>query len=785
MEPERKSLVEQLVEEALQLDERRRGEFLERHFAGDKHLRAEVESLLAFEKDAQDFMEASALQVAAKALAAEDQAAEDRGKDGRVASIGPYQLLTKIGEGGMGQVWLAEQTGPLQRRVALKLIRWGMYDDTLLHRFQAERQSLAVMDHPAIAKVFDAGATPEGQPYFVMEYVAGVPITDYCDHKRLKIRERLELFVKVCEGAQHAHQKAIIHRDLKPANILVQEIDGNPVPRIIDFGLAKAVGTEIVGESLHTRVESLVGTPGYMSPEQSDPTAKDIDTRADVYSLGVVLYVLLTGRLLFDTQQWKDKPFDEVLRRLREEDPLRPSTRVSTDRETSSATAEARGTDPKQLVSLLHGDLDWIAMKAVEKDRTRRYGSPSDLAADISRYLQNEPITARPASVSYRLQKYIRRHTYSVAGAAVFVALLISFAVMQNIQLHKIRRERDREDRIAEFMMGIFKVSDPIQEEPSVRKPLERVGSRVTAQELLDKAAKDIDTGLAKDPEFQSRMMYVMGKAYLNLGLYPEAQSLFERGIKVSGSVLGQEHRETLHTMGDLAWTLFEEGRLSEAENLERRLLDTQRRVFGPEDKDTLGTMGNLAVTLCEEGRCSEAVKLAREQLDIKRRVFGREDFYTLASMDNLAVMLARSNQLAEAEKLERETVEIQLRVFGRENLGTISSMIDMADIERNMGREEEALKLYGETLDLEQRVLGPDQPETAVTRYSLACILARRGSTEEALALLRQAVDHGLQPRMDLEIETDPLLNSLHGDPRFAALVTHAKERAAAQQAN
>ncbi len=747
--------IKELFGAALERDPSQRAAFLHEACGQDVSLREEIASLL----QAHDAPSAL-LQHPLETYSLENP---------QVRSIGPYQLLTKIGEGGMGQVWLAEQTAPLQRRVALKLIRWGMYDDTLLRRFQAERQSLAVMDHPSIAKIFDAGATSEGQPYFVMEYVAGVPITDYCDQKKLKIRDRLELFIKVCEGVQHAHQKAIIHRDLKPANILVIEVDGKPVPRIIDFGLAKAIDREITGETLHTRIGTFVGTPGYMSPEQCDPGARDVDTRTDVYSLGAILYVLLTGKLLFDTKEWKNKPLDEMLRRLREEDPLRPSTKVSTDHDTS-ATAESRGTEAKQLVNVLRGDLDWITMEAVEKNRTRRYATASDLAADISRYLNNEPVEARPASASYRIQKYIRRHRYSVTGAGVGIALLIAFAVLQNIQLSKTRRERDRADRIAEFMTGIFKVSDP----------LERVGSKVTAQQLLDKAAKDIDTGLAKDPEFQSRMMYVMGRAYMNLGLYPEAQSLFERGIKISGSVLGQENKDRLHTMGDLAWTLFEEGRLSEAESLERRLLDTQRRVLGPEDGDTLGTMGNLAITLCEEGRCLEGVELAREQLGTKRRLFGKEDFYTLTAMDNLAVMLDRSNQFAEAEKLERETLEIYLRVFGRENLGTIGSMTDMADIERDMGRDEEALKLYAETLDLEQRVLGAEQPQTAVTRYSLACILARRGQMDEAVSNLRYAIDHGLQPRMDLQIEKDPLLSSLHGDPRFAALIAHAKERAA-----
>jgi non-specific serine/threonine protein kinase/serine/threonine-protein kinase len=324
-------------------------------------------------------------------------------------------VVQKLGEGGMGQVWLAEQTAPVRRQVALKLIKVGMYEDGVLKRFQSERQSLAIMDHPSIAKVFDAGTTPDGQPYFVMEYVAGVPITDYCDQKKLKIRERLELFIKVCEGVQHAHQKAVIHRDLKPANILVVDVDGKPVPRIIDFGLAKATTPQIAGETMFTQVGSFVGTPGYMSPEQADTSEQDVDTRTDVYSLGVVLYVLLTGSTPFDPKKWQKKPLHEVLRQLREDEPPRPSTKIGMEKESSVTSALMRDVQPKQLVDLLHGDLDWITMKALEKDRTRRYGTPSDLAADITRYLSYEPVVARPASTSYRSQKYVRRNRIAVA----------------------------------------------------------------------------------------------------------------------------------------------------------------------------------------------------------------------------------------------------------------------------------------------------------------------------------------------------------------------------------
>ena len=688
--------------------------------------------------------------------------------------IGPYALLSKLGEGGMGQVWLADQTAPVRRRVALKLFRSGVYDQSALQRFQSEQQSLAVMDHPAIAKVFDAGTTPAGQPYFAMEYVEGSPITTYCDQKRLSIGERLELFVHVCEGVQHAHQKAIIHRDLKPANILVVEIDGKPMPRIIDFGLSKAITPALGREAFLTQVGVFLGTPGYMSPEQADPGVLDIDTRTDVYSLGVVLYELLTGDQPFDSTSWKNLRLEEMLRKLREEDPPRPSTKVTTDRKTSASRASARATVPARLAGLLRGDLDWITLKAVEKERERRYVTPSELAIDIRRYLRHEPVIARPASVSYRLGKYVRRHRIGVALAGVLGVLLVAFGIVQGIQLGKTTRERNRADRIAEFMTGIFKVSDPS----------ERVGNTVTAREILDKASRDIDTGLSKDPELQAQMMHVMGKAYMALGLHSQAQSLFERSIKVGGSSAGSENPETLRTIKDLAWTLFQQGHLAEAETQQRRVLDVQRRVLGPEAPDTLETMDGLASTLCEEGHCAEAVKLYREVLEKKKRLLGPEAFDTLATMDNLAVALARAGQAVEAEQLEQETLEIQTRVFGLENLGTISSMLNLADFQRDQGRYEDAVKLLRQTLDLEGRVLGPDQPETAETRYDLACTLARRGQTDEALSVLRQAIDHGLPPRIGLAIEKEPYFKLLQADRRFIALVAHAKERAAAQEA-
>lgn len=772
MSAERWEQVKQILEHAVLLGPEQRKLYLDNECAADPELRAEVESLIASHDAAgSKFLAVTAPDILLNSTSPDIHTPQAP----RNPTIGNYRLIEELGRGGMGQVWLAEQTAPVKRRVALKFIKGGIFDSATLQRFQTERQSLAIMDHPTIAKVFDAGATPDSQPYFVMEYVPGAPITDYCDQKKLKVPERLELFIQVCEGVQHAHQKAIIHRDLKPVNILVVEVDGKPVPRIIDFGLAKGVTPAVLGEVQFTMVGSFLGTPGYMSPEQADPGLQDVDTRTDVYSLGAVLYVLLAGSLPFETEQWKKRPFHEALRQLREEDPPRPSTKASRQDELTNATAEARGTEPKQLVSILRGDLDWIAMKALERDRTRRYATPSELSADIRRYLRHEPVQARPATMAYRITKYVRRHRVGVGVAAILTTVLVAFAAIQSVQLRRITRERDRADRIAQFMTGIFKQSDPY----------ERVGDTVTAREILDKAAKDIDTGLAKDPQLQAQMMYVIGKAYLNLGLFPSAQSLFERSIKISSSAVGQESRETLSTMNDLSWTLFQQGRLAEAESLQHKVLDVQRRVLGPEHKDTLDTMGSLASTLDELGKHAEAETLQREVFEKKKRIFGSEAFDTLAAMDNLCVILDRGGKHEEAEKLERETLDIQLRVFGTDNIGTISSMINLADIERNSGRYEEAKELFRQALAIEGRVLGPDQLETAETRYDLACLLALIGQSEEAFSLLRQAVDHGLPPRIALAIEKEPDFRSLHGDPRFTELVTYAKERTASQKAN
>jgi non-specific serine/threonine protein kinase/serine/threonine-protein kinase len=726
------AILSRLLDEALDLEESAREAWLEslvEHFPGSKLL---LRKMLALEAtgEAESFL-GTLPKLSMETEVAEPDADTTLFQAG--ARIGHYRLVREIGHGGMGQVWLAEQTEPVRRFVALKLISAGMYDASVVQRFKSERQSLAIMDHPAIAKVFDAGSTAQGQPYFVMEYVPGLPISEYCDQRRLKIPERLELFIQVCDGVQHAHQKAIIHRDLKPANILIVEVDGRAVPRIIDFGLAKPTTPRVVPEqSLYTRVGQFVGTPGYMSPEQVDPKIQDIDTRTDVYSLGVVLYVLLTGLQPFETKRRRRPAIDEWLRQLREEEPPSLSAKVSTDRESAAKNAAARSTEPKQLMRVLRGDLDCIGTKAIERDRERRYGAPSELAADLRRYLNHEPVMARPASVPYRMLKYTRRHRVAVGVAAGVTALLVAFTVLQALELRRTTQERDRATRITDFMTGIFKVSDPS----------EARGKNVTAREILDKAASEIGTGLASDSEVQSQMLQVMASTYLNLGLYTRAQELAKRARAVRLSLHGADDPKTLESTSQLGWILDREGHHTDAEKLEREALRGEQRVLGSENALTLETMDHLAVILEDQGHFDEAEKLARQVIEAATRQLGPTSSLTLQSTNHLAWALLSQARYAEAEEQYRRLIEVDRRVFGADHPQTLPPMMNLALAVEQQGRLTEAERLYREVLATQQRVLGPEHQFTVLTMDNLAAVLTEEHRFVEGEELHRNALE-------------------------------------------
>ena len=741
------------LDRALELSAEERAAWLESFRASRPDLVGFIEDLLKEQGEAaqEHFLERSPISPGEVA---------PEGRKGQ--SLGQYTMLSPVGQGGMGSVWLAERSdGRFERRVAVKFLRFALGTRGAAERFAREGKILGQLVHSHIAGLIDAGVTPGGEPYLVLEYVEGEAIDEYCDQHTLSVDARLRLFLDVLDAVSAAHAQLIVHRDIKPSNVLVRK-DGQA--KLLDFGIAKLLAdTETpAGATAVTLEAGAALTPRFAAPEQL--TGRQITTATDVYALGLLLYELLTGRHPTDaaTQSTAD-----LVKAIVETEPPHLSEVVEARDEEA---ARKRGASPERLRGILRGDLELIVGKALKKSPAERYASVSAFGDDLRRYLRHEPISARPDAISYRVRKYVRRHRVGVGVAAGLAFLLAGFSVIQTVELRRITRERDRADRIADFMTGVFKVSDPN----------ERTGQTVTAREVLDKAANNIATSLSTEPELQAQMLHVMGRAYLNLGLFAQAETLFRQGIQASKSFRAEESRETLNTTHDLAWAVLQQGRVSEAEGIERRLLETQRRVMGPDHPDTLATMEELAFTVCNEGkgRCTEGISLTQDVLEKQKRLLGPDAYYTLVTMDNLAIMLAGDGRLDDAIKLQQESLERHLRVLGPENIGTINAMLNLGEFQRDAGRDDEALWTFQKLLETETRVLGPDQGETAATRYDLASMLLRKGRKDEAISLLGQSVDHGLPPRIALGLKTDPLFDSLHGDPRFTALLASVKKR-------
>ncbi len=660
-----------------------------------------------------------------------EQSTVDQPASSSPGSFGRYRLLQRLGEGGMGEVWLAEQTEPVRRQVAVKVIKAGMDSTQVVARFEAERQALALMDHPAIATVFDGGTTPQGRPYFAMEYVRGEPITAYCDRHRLSTSQRLELFMQVCEGVQHAHQKGIIHRDLKPSNVLVTIQDDHPVPKIIDFGVAKATAQHLTERSLFTELGVLIGTPEYMSPEQAEMGGLDIDTRTDIYALGVLLYELLTGSLPFDHKELRRAGLAEIQRIIREKEPPRPSTRITQLGPASTEAARNRHTEPRRLASELRGDLDWISMRALEKDRTRRYQTANALAADIRRHLNSEPVSAGPPSAAYRAGKFVRRHRFGVAAAVTLAVLLAAFAGATAVQARRIARERDKARRLATFMVQLFKVSDP----------REARGNTITAREVLDRGADKIRGDLKEQPETRADLMETMADVYDSLGLFDRAADLARESVAFRRQAMGRDPRALGESLTILGNTLMDKGDLKEAEAAYREAVEIHRRLFGPESLEVAKSLNNLSGVLDPQGRYDEASRLMEESLRIKRRRLDPDDPILANSIYNLGVELYHRGDLGGAEKLLREALTIQRRTLGEDHPDVAFTLQAVAVTLDEHGQYAEAERAYREALALQRKVLGPEHPEIVTTLTNLGVTLRHQGQLAAAKDVFGEAL--------------------------------------------
>ena len=625
-------------------------------------------------------------------------------------AIGPYHLVRQLGEGGMGVVYHARQSEPIRRDVALKVIKPGMDSKQVIARFESERQALAMMDHPNIARVFDAGTTSTGLPYFVMELVDGVPITRYCDSKHLTVRERIELFIPVCQAIQHAHQKGIIHRDIKPSNILVKQQENEAVPKVIDFGLAKALGGQLSDATMMTNLNTVVGTFHYMSPEQAEMGRHDIDTRSDVYSLGAVLYELLTGTT--PLERLDKASYVEVLQRIREEETQPPSARIRTSAEQQS--------EPTGLPRLLDRELDWIAMKALEKHRNRRYETVNGLARDLQRYVEGEPVEAAPPSAAYRMNKFVRKHRVWLATAAAFTALLVAGAVVSAWMAVRANRAEQEARVVNDFLQKDLLAQASASKQA---RPDNKPDPNLTVRTALDRAAAKIVGKFDKQPLVEASIRQTIGDTYNDLGLYPEAERQIERAVDLRRHLMGEKDPDTLKSMHRLALLYEYRGKHAQAERLLTKVVEIRRHALGQEHPDTLEAMDDLALVYRSQGKNTQAELLYTKVLEVRRRVLGAEHPDTMTTMNNLGVLYGEQGKYAQAEPFFSENLEFKRRAFGEEHPDTLTAMNNLAELYHRLGRFAEAEALMTKVLDVRRRVLGEEHPNTLGTMNNLAVL--------------------------------------------------------------
>lgn len=715
--------------EAAQLPAGERAAYLEKACGGNAVLRQKVEALLQTYDHVGDFLEASPQKASIEARAASSICEKEGDR------IGRYKLLQQIGEGGWGVVFMAEQDEPVRRKVALKVVKPGMDTKNVIARFEAERQALALMDHSNIARVFDAGTTENGRPYFVMELVRGTKITDYCDESRVPTADRLELFIQVCHAVQHAHQKGIIHRDIKPSNILVTtSAEGKPLPKVIDFGIAKATnGLRLTDKTLFTAFEMLIGTPAYMSPEQAAFTSVDVDTRTDIYSLGVLLYELLTSTTPFDTKALLKSGLDEIRRVIREEEPAPPSTRLSRmEGETLTIVAQYRASEPPRLIRAIRGDLDWIAMKAMEKDRARRYQTASDLALDVKHFLENEPVSARPPSSCYRVQKVMQRHRLLSVGIGIIATSLVVSLIVVSASLSREQQSQREAKQVKQFLEDMLRGVGPNV----------ALGRDTTIlREILGEAAARVGTELTNQPAVEAELRGIIGALYFRTGQLQLAEKMQRTVLAIRQKRFGPESLETATALNDLGLTLMADGKLSEAEQVNREALDIRQRCFGNDNAEVAASQNNLAHVYSQIEKLTEGKALAHASLATRQKLFGNDSLEAADSLRTLAVISGDERQWSEAEAISRKVLEIRRKKLGLEHPWVASALDDLAWAAGANGKQKEAEALERESLAMRQKLLSPGHPDLAKSLYLVGDRMRQEGNSKEAYSVLSAAL--------------------------------------------
>jgi len=717
----------EVFEAALALPPGQREAFLAQQCAADEPLLQRVRSLLQASENEADFLRPIPSNLNPTLPAIEKPG--DR--------IGRYKLLEQIGEGGCGMVFMAEQEEPIRRKVALKVIKLGMDTRQVIARFEAERQALALMDHPNIAKVYDAGATATGRPYFVMELVRGLRITDFCNDKRLTTQKRLELFTQVCQAVQHAHQKGIIHRDLKPSNILVTVNDGVAVPKVIDFGIAKATsGERLTDKTVFTAFHQFMGTPAYMSPEQAELTSVDIDTRSDIYTLGVLLYELLTGQTPFDASELLQAGLDEMRRTLREKEPSRPSTRLSTlGADQLTATAHLQGIEPPKLINLIRGDLDWIVLKCLEKDRARRYETANALLTDVQRHLGNEPVTARPRSRLYEFQKTFRRHKVGFAATgAVILALFFALGIA-SWSLVKERQARRRADTEAAKSAQIARVLEDMLRGIDPKTAQER--DTTLLQEVLSQTAGQVSRDLTNQPPVEAHLKNTIGNIYAALGDFQNAEVMARNALALRQSDPAAQPRDLAESHFDLAHHLWSQGKLAEAEQVARQGLSWATNTINKKDPLVGKSLAQLGVIVQDQGRLTEAEGLFRESLAMRKQLLGDTHPTVAQTLNSLSGVLALEGKQAEAEKINREAMKAFGWLFKSNDPLDGDSLYSRGLDRFEKGNLAEAETCFRQSLALRRKT----KHDVDVTLSALANTLRRQQKFSEAEPLFRECL--------------------------------------------